>query len=47
MAGNTINIDLSVQDQSNSIKSRTSDAKKLNEQLALTKPNAWHRYQNR
>ena len=33
MAGNTINIDLSVQDQSNSIKSRTSDAKKLNEQL--------------
>jgi hypothetical protein len=33
MAGNTINIDLNVQDQNKSMQSRTNDAKKLNEQL--------------
>jgi len=33
MAGNSIDINLSVQDQGNTIKGRTNDAKKLNEQL--------------
>ena len=33
MAGNRIDMDLSVQDRSNTIKDRTNDAKKLNEQL--------------
>jgi len=33
MAGNRIDIDLSVQDQSRTLQTRTNDAKKLNEQL--------------
>jgi len=33
MAGNRIDMDLSVQDRGNTIKDRTNDAKKLNEQL--------------
>ena len=36
MAGNTINIDLSVQDRSNSLKMRTDDAKSLNRELDKT-----------
>ena len=36
MAGNTINIDLSVQDRAGTIKARTTDAKALNKELDKT-----------
>lgn len=36
MAGNTVNINLNVQDQSGSVKSRTEDVKRLNSELEKT-----------